>query len=336
MGSYLRPTFPEVMAITPTPQFNLNTRINMSDIPNPVGAFEIFSPRKQNNLKPKKVNSLKKLSKKIAKKLFGRKFVNKSRSQQAYEKEVVVAKKAVKQKKPAFKVEWANNSTEVKEAQRLRFKVFAEEMGAKLSQNSEGLDIDEFDAYCDHLLIRDQDSLKVVGTYRVLPPHKAKEIGRLYSDSEFDLTRLDHLRPKLVELGRSCVHKDYRSGAVIMALWSGLAQYMLKNDYEIMLGCASIPMSDGGHFAASLYNSLGNNQMAPTEFHAFPRLPLPLDKLNGGLDVDAPPLIKGYLKLGAKICSAPAWDPDFNTADLLTMLRLSDINPRYAKHFLGI
>jgi putative hemolysin len=78
------------------------------------------------------------------------------------------------------------------------------------------------------------------------------------------------------------------------------------------------------------------DQMAPTEFHAFPRLPLPLDRLNGGLEVDAPPLIKGYLKLGAKICSAPAWDPDFNTADLLTMLRLSEINPRYAKHFFGL
>jgi len=218
----------------------------------------------------------------------------------------------------------------------LRYKVFAEEMGANLPKNAENLDIDEFDAYCDHLLIRDQESLKVVGTYRVLPPHKALEIGRLYSDSEFDLIRLNHLRPKMVELGRSCVHEDYRSGAVIMALWSGLAQYMQKHDYEIMLGCASIPMADGGHFAASLYNSLTNEQMAPVENHAFPRLPLPLDRLNGGLEVEPPPLIKGYLKLGAKICSAPAWDPDFNTADVLTMLRLSEINPRYAKHFLGL
>ncbi|QWE13568.1 GNAT family N-acetyltransferase [Polynucleobacter sp. AP-Titi-500A-B4] len=249
---------------------------------------------------------------------------------------MAVAPKAAKPKRPAYKIEWASSVNEIKEAQRLRYKVFAEEMGANLAENSEGLDIDEFDAYCDHLLIRDQDTLKVVGTYRVLPPHKAQEIGRLYSDTEFDLSRLDHLRPKLVELGRSCVHQDYRSGAVIMALWSGLAQYMLKNEYEIMLGCASIPMADGGHFAASLYNSLGSEQIAPTEFHAFPRLALPLDRLNGGLEVDAPPLIKGYLKLGAKICSAPAWDPDFNTADLLTMLRLSDINPRYAKHFLGI
>ena len=307
----------------------------MSDIPNPIGSFEIFTPKKIKALKKKAPNSFTKLSKKIAKKLFGKKFATKTRSE-LREAEIIPPVQIDKPKKPAFQIIWASTSGEIKEAQRLRYKVFAEEMGANLPMNAEGLDIDEFDAYCDHLLIRDQDSLKVVGTYRVLPPHKAKEIGRLYSDSEFDLSRLDHLRPKLVELGRSCVHQDYRSGAVIMALWSGLAQYMQKNGYEIMLGCASIPMADGGHFAASLYNSLDNDQMAPTEFHAFPLLPLPLDKLNGGLEVQPPPLIKGYLKLGAKICSAPAWDPDFNTADLLTMLRLSDINPRYAKHFLGL
>jgi putative hemolysin len=307
----------------------------MSDIPNPIGSFEIFAPKKIKKLKKSKANPFQKLSKKLAKKLFGKKFVTKTRAE-LREAEITPITQIEKPKKPAFHIIWASTPGEIKEAQRLRYKVFAEEMGANLARNGDGLDIDEFDAYCDHLLIRDQDSLKVVGTYRVLPPHKAQEIGRLYSDSEFDLSRIDHLRPKLVELGRSCVHQDYRSGAVIMALWSGLAQYMQKHGYEIMLGCASIPMADGGHFAASLYNSLGNDQMAPTEFHAFPRLPLPLDKLNGGLDVQPPPLIKGYLKLGAKICSAPAWDPDFNTADLLTMLRLSEINPRYAKHFLGL
>lgn len=307
----------------------------MSDIPNPIGSFEIFTPKKIKKLKKSKAKPFQKLSKKLAKKLFGKKFVTKTRAE-LREAEITPITQIEKPKKPAFHIIWASTPGEIKEAQRLRYKVFAEEMGANLARNGDGLDIDEFDAYCDHLLIRDQDSLKVVGTYRVLPPHKAQEIGRLYSDSEFDLSRIDHLRPKLVELGRSCVHQDYRSGAVIMALWSGLAQYMQKHGYEIMLGCASIPMADGGHFAASLYNSLGNDQMAPTEFHAFPRLPLPLDKLNGGLDVQPPPLIKGYLKLGAKICSAPAWDPDFNTADLLTMLRLSEINPRYAKHFLGL
>ena len=310
----------------------------MSDIPNPLAAFDIFNSRFEDMPKKfSKLRPLKKLfSKKIAKKLFGKKFALKPRALTPVTQDHVVAKPTTKPKRPAFQITWASTPNEIKEAQRLRFKVFAEEMGANLAQNSEGLDVDEFDAYCDHLLIRDQETLKVVGTYRVLPPHKAQEIGRLYSDSEFDLTRLNHLRPKMVELGRSCFHADYRSGAVIMALWSGLAQYMQKHNYEIMLGCASIPMADGGHFAASLYNSLSEEQMAPTENHAFPRLPLPLDKLNGGLDVEPPPLIKGYLKLGAKICSAPAWDPDFNTADLLTMLRLSEINPRYAKHFLNM
>ena len=308
----------------------------MSDIPNPFAALDMFGPRLKDKPKKSKLSPFKKLlPKKLAKKLFGKKFATKTRNQLISVEEVVPTVAIVKAKKPGLQITWASNSSEIKEAQRLRYKVFAEEMGANLAASSEGLDVDEFDAFCDHLLIRDQQSLEVVGTYRVLPPHKAQEIGRLYSDSEFDLTRLNHLRPKMVELGRSCVHADYRSGAVIMALWSGLAQYMQKHGYEIMLGCASIPMGDGGHFAASLYNSLSNDQMAPVENHAFPKLPLPLDKLNGGLEVEPPPLIKGYLKLGAKICSAPAWDPDFNTADLLTMMRLSDINPRYAKHFLG-
>lgn len=314
----------------------------MSDIPNPLGAFDIFNSRFEEKVKKKgkgkhKVDAIKKLfSKKVAKKLFGKKFATRARAELSIQALVTSDKSIAKPKRPAFQITWASNASEIKEAQRLRYKVFAEEMGANLPKNAENLDIDDFDSYCDHLLIRDQESLKVVGTYRVLPPHKALEIGRLYSDSEFDLSRLNHLRPKMVELGRSCVHAEYRSGAVIMALWSGLAQYMQKHDYEIMLGCASIPMADGGHFAASLYNSLRNDQMAPVENHAFPRLPLPLEHLNGGLEVEPPPLIKGYLKLGAKICSAPAWDPDFNTADVLTMLRLSEINPRYAKHFLGL
>jgi hypothetical protein len=308
----------------------------MSDIPNPFAALDIFSPRLKDKPKKSKLSPLKKLlPKKLAKKIFGKKFATRTRNQLSAPEAALPQTDIVRAKKPAFQITWACNPNEIKEAQRLRYKVFAQEMGAQLAPNAEGLDVDEFDAYCDHLLIRDQETLKVVGTYRVLPPHKAQEIGRLYSDSEFDLTRLNHLRPKMVELGRSCVHADYRSGAVIMSLWSGLAQYMQKHGYEIMLGCASIPMGDGGHFAASLYNSLSNDQMAPVENHAFPKLPLPLDKLNGGLQVEPPPLIKGYLKLGAKICSAPAWDPDFNTADLLTMMRLSDINPRYAKHFLG-
>ena len=250
--------------------------------------------------------------------------------------ETPVSKPAVKaHKQSPIQVYVARDASEIKEAQRLRYRVFAEEMGASLPYNAEGLDIDEFDAFCDHLIVRDRETLQVVGTYRVLPPEQAKLIGRLYSASEFDLARLEHLLPKTVEIGRSCVHEDYRSGGVIMALWAGLGSYMKQNGYEIMLGCASVPMGDGGHYAASLNRMLQEKYLSPVEYRTFPKLPLPLDKLNSTLEVEPPPLIKGYLRVGAKICGEPAWDPDFNTADFLTMFRLSDINPKYAKHFLA-
>ncbi|WP_118180656.1 GNAT family N-acetyltransferase [Paraburkholderia phosphatilytica] len=233
-----------------------------------------------------------------------------------------------------LQVAWARTDEELREAQRLRYQVFAEEMGARL-HGPVGLDVDAFDAYCDHLIVRDLDTLKVVGTYRVLPPHQAARIGRLYAESEFDVSRLTHLRTKMVEVGRSCVHADYRSGSVIMSLWGGLGAYMQQNGYETMLGCASVAMADGGHYAANLYCSLRDESLTPAEYRAFPHTPLPIDELATGTRVAPPPLVKGYLRLGAKICGAPAWDPDFNTADFLTLFRLSDINARYARHFLG-
>ncbi len=242
---------------------------------------------------------------------------------------------AAPREKHTLSVSWARHQDEIEEAQRLRYKVFAEEMGARLSSESLGTDVDMFDPFCDHLIVRDQETLRVVGTYRVLPPHQAKRIGCLYSESEFDLVRLQHLKPKMVEVGRSCVHRDFRSGNVIMALWGGLGEYMLQHGFETMLGCASVSMADGGHYAASLAQSFSEKALAPIEYHAFPRVPLPVENLNQNLDVEPPALIKGYLRLGAKICGAPAWDPDFNVADFLTLLRISSMNPRYARHFLG-
>ena len=242
---------------------------------------------------------------------------------------------AARAHQPALMISWARHQDEVEEAQRLRYKVFVEEMGATLPKAKEGLDQDLFDNWCDHLIVRDEETLRVVGTYRVLPPHQAAKLGSLYSESEFDLTRLANLRPKMIELGRSCVHQDYRTGSVIMALWGGLGRYMLQGGYETMLGCASVSMADGGHYAASLYRQFGKSHIAPIEYRAFPRLALPVESLNQQLDVEPPPLIKGYLRLGAKICGAPAWDPDFNTADFLTLLRLDDLHPRYVRHFLG-
>ena len=237
-------------------------------------------------------------------------------------------------------VSWARHQDEVREAQRLRYQVFAVEMGARLSTKLPGHDVDLFDDFCEHLLVRDVASNAVIGTYRVLTPVQAKRVGSTYSDMEFDLVRrLRTLRPRMVELGRSCVHADHRHGGVILALWGALAEFMQRNQLDTMVGCASIPMLHngvvGGDAAASIWHQLQKTHMAPIEYHVQPRLPLPIEQFDSTLAIEPPALIKGYLRLGAKVLGAPAWDPDFNTADLPMLLRIADLPARYRKHFGG-
>lgn len=157
--------------------------------------------------------------------------------------------------KKSLSVGLACGQSEILDAQRLRYRVFAGEMGANLPSRTPGVDHDIYDPYCEHLVVRDTQSGEVVGTYRILPPENARQVG-YYSENEFDLTRLQHLRSRLVEIGRSCVHPDYRTGGTITLLWSGLANYMTERGYDYLMGCASISMADGGHAAASLYNLL--------------------------------------------------------------------------------
>ena len=239
----------------------------------------------------------------------------------------------------ALTVSWAKHADEIRQAQRLRFRVFADEMGARLNTTVPGHDVDLFDNYCEHLLVRDQVTREVVGTYRLLTPAQAIRVGSTYSDTEFDLTRLRSLRERMVELGRSCVHPDYRHGGVIMTLWGALAEFMVRNKLDTMIGCASIPMLHNGivsgDVAASIWQQLKATHLAPIEHLVRPRLPLPVERLNSALEVEPPALIKGYLRLGAKVLGAPAWDPDFNTADLPMMMRIQDLPSRYRKHFLG-
>lgn len=235
--------------------------------------------------------------------------------------------------RPQLRVSLAHTPSEIEEAQRLRYRVFAGEMGAVLNSPTPGVDHDIYDPFCEHLIVRDENTTDIVGTYRILPPHQARRIG-YYTENEFDLTRLYYLRPRLVEIGRSCVHPDYRSGATITLLWAGLAQYMHEHGYDYLVGCASISMVDGGHNAASLYQSL-KTHLCPLEYHVFPRCPLPMASLRQDQTPEVPALIKGYLRAGAWICGEPAWDPDFNTADLPVLLPMARLNKRYAKHFIG-
>ena len=236
--------------------------------------------------------------------------------------------------KVGYTVALARSEEEVREAQRLRYKVFVEELGAHVKTRLQGHDIDHYDPFCEHLIVRESGADRIVGTYRILSPEAARRVGSYYSESEFYINRLQNLRSRMVEVGRSCIHPDHRSGAVITLLWAGLAEYMVGNNYEYLMGCASIGMADGGHNAANLFSQIDPAHLAPAEYRTFPLHGLPFDRLANGQPALVPPLIKGYLRVGAWVCGEPAWDPDFNTADLLLLLPMSRMNPRYMRHFV--
>ncbi|TXS49208.1 GNAT family N-acetyltransferase [Streptomyces sp. t39] len=236
-----------------------------------------------------------------------------------------------------YVVSLARDQEEVRAAQRLRHQVFAGEMGALLSGPEPGLDSDAFDAWCDHLLVRESATGEVVGTYRILPPERARIAGRLYSEGEFDLTRLGPIRHDLVEVGRSCVHPLHRNGAVIALIWAGLARYMTRTGHNWLAGCCSLPLADGGTLAAATWNTVRARHLAPEEYWVTPhRLWNAAGVTPPAGRTELPPLLRGYLRLGAWVCGAPAHDPDFDVADLYVLLSLRRTDPRYLRHFLSL
>jgi putative hemolysin len=235
-----------------------------------------------------------------------------------------------------YTVTLARDEADVRAAQRLRHDVFAGEMGALLSTPQPGLDIDAFDAYCDHLLVRDTLTDQVVGTYRLLPPERAAVAGRLYSESEFELGSLDGIRSGLVEVGRSCVHPDHRDGTVIGLIWAGIARYMVDGGHEWLAGCCSIPLADGGALAAGTWDRVRGKYLAPEEYRVRPLLPWNPDGVTRPARTELPPLLRGYLRLGAWVCGEPAHDPDFGVTDLYVLLSMRRVNPRYLRHFLSL
>jgi putative hemolysin len=259
----------------------------------------------------------------------------KSRQQPVLARPRTAVQQAIAEDKTGLSVTWARHLSEVREAQALRYDIFAGEMGAKLktSRDNPKHDIDIFDDFCEHLIVRDLGTAQVVGTYRLLTPMQAKRVGCFYTETEFDLTRLRGQRDSMVELGRSCVHRDFRHGGVIMSLGRELFQFMARNNFSAMIGCASIPLNTGLDIPASLWAKLSASHLAPVQEQVTPRIPLRLEGLNSTLDVEPPAMLKGYLRLGTKVLGPPAWDADFNSADIPVMARMSDLSPRYKKHF---
>jgi putative hemolysin len=224
---------------------------------------------------------------------------------------------------------------EVRALQRLRYQVFVEEMGARLDTVEPGIESDRFDEHCQHLIVRDTGTDRVVGGYRILTDLQAVRTSGFYSQTEFELGRILALPGRIMEVGRTCVHPDYRAGSVIALLWQGLARYMVLNRFDYLMGCASIPLRHGTGEAFALYRELSRYHLAPPEWRVYPKVPLPRMSLAGAVsDPEVPPLIRAYLRMGAKICGDPAWDSCFNVADLFILLRVDDVRGRYARHFV--
>ncbi|MGO1051696.1 GNAT family N-acetyltransferase [Crossiella sp. CA198] len=236
---------------------------------------------------------------------------------------------------PRYSLLVARDSEEVRAAQRLRYRVFAEEMGASISCRTAGVDEDYFDEFCDHLVVRDDRSQEIVGTYRMLPPERAAAAGRLYSDTEFELSALNPLRDSLVEAGRSCVHPDHRTGSVVGLVWAGIARYMLLSGHSWLAGCASVPLTDGGSYAASVWDIVRTRHYAPEEYRVTPRNPWDPDGVERIPQATLPALLKGYLRIGAWVCGRPAHDPEFGVADMYVLLSMQRVDPRYLNFLLG-
>ncbi|MGP4843596.1 GNAT family N-acetyltransferase [Marinobacter sp. 1Y8] len=225
----------------------------------------------------------------------------------------------------------------VEEAQKLRYQVFSEEYDSDLGTTIPGIDSDHYDAHCDHLMVTDEATGKLVATSRVLHQRDAKRAGGFYSKGEFDLHLLEQLPGQIAELGRTCVHPDYRNGATISLLWSSVAEYLVRENVDFMIGCASIGMADGGLKAWRITLQLQQRYLTDSDRRAFPRRALPhLTHLSSDTEstVEVPPLIKAYMRLGAEVCGEPCWDPEFRCADLLVLLEVKRLARRYNRHFM--
>lgn len=230
-------------------------------------------------------------------------------------------------------VELARSREDVRAAQRLRHAIFAGEMGAKLHNRIPGLDHDRLDSYCRHLIVRDGLG-QVVGCTRILTAEAARRAGGFYSETEFDLAPVLSLPGRFMEIGRTCVHPDYRNGATISTLWSGLATFIADQGIDYLIGCASIPLGEDGAEAQALYAELAQRHLVSESLRVKPHLPLPRrDGRARGVGA-IPPLLKAYLRLGARIGGEPCLDPDFKVADVFILLSTQRIERRYARHFL--
>lgn len=239
----------------------------------------------------------------------------------------------------------AESAREIELAQRLRFRIFCGELGAKANAQvmAEKRDFDQFDDVCQHMLVLDRNKVgddAIVGTYRLLTRTRMQPLGRFYSESEFDIAPLKACKGEILELGRSCVDMEYRSRAVMQLLWRGIGAYVNANNVELMFGCASLYGIDVPKHAESLAY-LYHYHLAPDEYRvrALPEQYVEMNMLSkDAFDAKRvmaalPPLIKGYLRLGGFVGEGAVVDRDYNTTDVGIIVKTELIADRYADRY---
>jgi len=241
-----------------------------------------------------------------------------------------------------YTVKLAESLREIQQALRLRYEVFNLELNEGLSSSSEvGFDSDVFDTFCDHLIVIENCSNAVVGTYRLLRNERAEKHIGFYSEGEFDVRNLKTLSGNSLEVGRSCVAKAHRSSTVINLLWSGISRYLELFDIDRLFGCVSLHTKDQNEIAL-ITEYIRRNYFSTEQYRVAPlpqcimNLPSVDEKTFSLVKVfhRLPPLLKGYLRLGAVICGEPAYDKAFGTVDFLILVEKDRITERYRNHYI--
>ena len=233
-----------------------------------------------------------------------------------------------------YRVSLAQTPDDLVECQRLRYLVFNLELreGYSTSERS-GLDIDPFDTFCDHLVVRDLDSGRLVGTYRMQTGETAARNLGYYGDQYFDFSVYEPLRAQVLELGRACVHEDYRNMMVLHSLWKGIAVYATRTQSRYLLGCNSITSQDE-NYGMALYESLKEKHLVEPALQTVPQPGCRCHSSGESVQVSRPPrLFRAYLDISALICGPPAIDHEFKTIDFLTMVDLFKLPERVRTRF---
>ncbi len=243
-----------------------------------------------------------------------------------------------------FNIKLAENADEVRSAQRLRYRVFVEEMGCRLSAaHDEGLDVDPFDALCDHIIIVDQRTNETIGTYRLLRRSRLGPQDRFYAEGEFDIASIRALPGEILELGRSCVHRDYRRQTILNRLLAQIAAYIKEHRVTYLFGCPSVYTTEPAQ-VSRFYDLLIRKYGAPPAYRVTPlkghEVPgLAPGTLKRGEEKEVllklPALIRSYLKIGVRVCGPPALDKEFGTVDFFVLLDAAEMSWGYLQR-LGI